>query len=234
MRRSLILLALLLSVPWAALAQTPTPAHVQSTIAGSALDLLPDTNNGEVEVIAHGEPDASGFIPIVVRNNTSHAVGGASAQVAVRDAGGQLIAFGETMINHAMKPYLLNPGDVAIGFISLGVVAIPDDAEFTYSAAAGEPDGFMADLNVDVEFVEVNWIDNRIVGMAVNPSDQALSDIYLMATCFDESGMPVLSDVTTAAGPDANSTTLFQMGGVFGDLSLCERFLIAGTGRPRN
>lgn len=225
-----VLFATAFILPMMAIAQTPTASHVQSTIAGTALHLLPDTNNGEVEVIAAGEPNAQGYIPIVVRNNSDITVGGATAQVAARDAAGKLVGVGETLINHAMKPYLLNPGDIAIGFIVVQG-GVPDGAELTFSATASEPDGFLAARYTDVEFREVNWLQDRIVGEIINRSDKDLEEVYLMVTCFDSEGTPLLSDVmTVGVGVGAKSGTLFQMGGVFSDLSLCENYLIAGTG----
>jgi hypothetical protein len=231
MRGLLVLVALILS-PVGVLAQSPVAGNAQATIAGNALYLLPDTNNGEVEVIAHGEPSQHGFIPIVVRNNTNDPVVGATAQVAVRDNDDKLVGVGETLMNHALKPYWLNPGDVAIGFISLDG-EMPEGASFEYSATASAPGGFMDDVSIDVEFYDVNWLPNRIVGEFVNPSDRALSSTYLMVTCFDDDGTPVASDVSAIdLDIKPGTTALFQMGGVFADLSVCERFLIAGTGHP--
>lgn len=230
-RATFVLIALMM-FPLTASAQTPVAAHAQPTIAGNALHLLPDTGNGAVEVIAHGDLNPFGHIPIVVRNNTNDPVVGATAQVAVRDKAGNLVGVGETLTNHALKPYRLDPGDIAIGFISLDG-QMPDDATFEYSATGSAPGGFMDEMSIDVEFREVNWMPNRIVGEFVNPSDQPLASTYLMVTCFDDDGTPVASDVSTIdlnVAPD--STALFVMGGVFADLSACERFLIAGAGRP--
>ena len=54
-----------------------------------------------------------------------------------------------------------------------------------------------------------------------------------MLICVSSEGTPVASDVATIQDiVPAHGTTAFQMNGVFSDLSVCENFLIAGTGHP--
>lgn len=236
MKRHLVMLALLLIAPSVAAAQTPTSDHIQPTIAGTALELLPNTDNGEVEVIAFGPISRFGELPVVVRNNTSDVVAGVVVKVEARDADGKLIGVGESSeFIFGLAPYVLNPGDVSIGTVRLEG-EMPSDAEFTFSARAGDPDGFFAGLTADIEFGQIEWIQDRIVGEAINPHDVDLSGVSLQVGCFDADGSPLFVKLEFLTGDDiaAGETSTFQVGGSYTDYDQCENFLISGSGTPED
>ena len=156
---------------------SPTPGKAQATLAGNALSLLPDTNNGVVEVIAVGEKNGA-EIPVVVRNNSTEAVAGVVVKVEARDPAGKLIGVGESLSNHAPKPYLLNPGELDLGFVSIDG-DIQADAVYTFSVQSEPSPGKFVSFSIDVNFGEVNWLSDRIVGEIINPSDQPLTSHIL-------------------------------------------------------
>jgi len=231
MKRLLIVFAALVAlVPVGVLAQTPTTEHFQSTIAGNALDLLPDTNNGEVEVIAFGPIGQFGDIPVVVRNNTDEIVYGVSVKVEARDSDGKLIGVGETSPFMGTSPYQLEPGDIAIGgaHIQGGVAG---EAQLSFVTSTADPDDFLGMLNTDTEIAEVSWLSDRIIGEVVNPTEKALSAVFLTVVCFDNTGAPLVwLEDAIPSGVEANGSTTFQISGFPGAIAQCEQFLIAGTG----
>lgn len=217
-------------LPVTATAQTPV-ADRQPTIAGNAWEFVPDTDNGRLEVIAVGAFDPMyGHIPVIVQNNTNDAVSNAVAKVEIKDANGKLIAVGQSSTIFGLSPSLLNPGDIAMGYIDVeGEVA--GRYEYVYSVTASPTDDFMAEMMIDVAFGEVTWITDRIVGEVVNPTDRAVTGVSLTIMCFDQDGAPLFASVESLTETiPAQSSTTFQANGLFRDLADCERFLIAGTG----
>jgi len=205
-------------------------AVAQATIGGNALDLLPPGEGDAVAVIVSG-PLENGKIPLVVRNNTESAVAGVTVKVEARDASGALVAVGETTGGQALKPYLLHPGEVAIGFASLQG-DVPLDAVLTYAVASEPAPGMMGGFNVDLAFDEVTWLSDRIVGVARNPGDQAVGGTYMNLVCFAPDGTPSRAEPSTIQEDVApGGTAPFQIDG--GYVTGCERFLVAATAHPR-
>jgi hypothetical protein len=229
-RFALLLLAILL-LPITVVAQTPTSDQKQSTIAGTAFEFLPESDEDEVEVIAHGQIEST-RLPVVVRNNTDEVVSGVVAKVEFRDQAGKLIGVSESFeFFGGLAPYFLNPGDLSIGYIYVEG-EIPANAELEFSTRAGDPDDFMSGLYADIEFGEVNWVTDRLVGEAINASDSLISGVSLIALCFDADGNVTSSQTDTIREDiEAGGTASFQLSVYQDD---CEHFLIAGTGTPED
>lgn len=230
--RSLLVLIALIASPFGAIAQTPeSAAHDQPTVAGTAMHLLPDTNNGEVEVIAVGVIDQFGRIPVIVRNNTDREVVDAIAKVDVRDAAGKLIGVGDSGGFSGLAPSHLRPGDIAIGYITLTGLFPGRDDVLTYSATATDKDEALIDILVDVEFGELNWITDKIVGEVKNPTDEPMVSVSMKIVCFNADGtLNLAADAYILGEIPALSAATFQADGAIEDLTQCERFLIAGSG----
>lgn len=208
---------------------TPAAGTQQETLAGNAFGLLPPGTADKVVVLTTGAL-ANSYIPVIIKNNSAKTVYDVVAKVEARDAAGRLIGVGETPASHALKPSILNPGDIGLGFVYLEG-EIPADAALKYSVKSSTEVPSYAIYKADVEFGEVNWLGDRIVGEMINPAKEPISSVYLMVTCIGSDGIPLLSDVATVQESiGAGESTAFQMNGVFGDLSLCENFLIAGSG----
>lgn len=236
--RIVIILALAMSFgAEQTIAQSGTPVSTgkQTTIAGNALNLLPEVDTGTVEVITAGERKGTN-IPVVVKNNSESAVADVVAKVEIRDNTGKLIGVGDTAngaFARSLKPYLLNPGDVAVGVIYVeGNFAA--DATYTYLALSSKAPGRSAASNIDVEFGEVNWLGDRVVGEVVNPANKPLISVDLTLICISVEGMPLAADVGAINDEmvPAGATSSFQMTPIYADFAQCENFLISGTGRP--
>jgi hypothetical protein len=186
-------------------ASIPTPGNVeqvnvlaegmQLTIGGSALPLLLPCAAGEVSVIANGALE-NGQMPLVIRNNTDEPVVGSVVKVEFRDAAGSLLGVGDTDGGHQMKPYRLEQGEVGLGFVYIEG-DIPGDAQVTFEATYENPPGMMDDFSVDLQFPEVTWLGDRIVGTAVNPSDQTVGGTYMNFVCFGNDGTPIAAEPST-------------------------------------
>lgn len=232
--RITLALVAMLAFTGGATAQTPEAGHEQATIAGTALDLLPDINSDTVEVIAHGEIDQIGNLPVVVRNNSDDPAIAISVKADIRDANGSLAGVSESNSLIDSMPYHLEPGDVAL--VTLTIQGqMPANPSFAFSVTVGDPDDIvtsaMGENIIDVRFGEVTWLTDRIVGEVVNPSDRVLSSIALTAFCFDENGTP--TNATTEPVMEqiqAEQSTTFQLSGVFNSLVDCEQFLVTGFG----
>jgi hypothetical protein len=205
----------------------------QATVGGNALGLLPTGIADEVSVIASGALEY-GQIPLVVRNNTDEAVAGVVVKIELRDTAGELVGVADRDGGHPMKPYLLQPGDVAIGFVFIEG-DVPADSEIEFTTTYEDPPGMLGDFNIDLEFPDVTWLMDRVVGTAVNPSDETIGGYtYMNMVCFDEEGTPIDAEpnvIEEEIGP--GDAVTFQ-GGDLVHASNCENFLIAATGHPKN
>lgn len=214
------------SPPDPATAADPTS---QRTIGGNALDLLLAGESGEVVLIATG-PLERGQIPLAIRNNTDTAVAGTTVKVEAKDASGVLIAVGETTGGQILKPYLLQPGEVAIGFASLQG-DVPSDATFAFAVDAEEAPGLMGDFIVDLEMQEATWRSDRIVGVARNPAEETVGGTYMNVVCFASDGTPTRAEPATIQEDiEPEATATFQIDGAY--VADCERFLVAATAHP--
>ena len=88
-------------------------------------------------------------MPIAIRNNTAHPVTQIAAQGALHDASGKPVATGS---DQGFHPALLQPGEVALGFIYLGVgSSVPSGSTMTVqvsSRPSSSPSTYRADLVV--------------------------------------------------------------------------------------
>lgn len=208
---------------------SPPTAGVQTTLGGNAFPLLAPGTTEDVEVVAHGEYDGN-IIPVLIRNNSGDTVYNIEAKVEVRDASGSLIGVGESSSSHALKPGILNPGEYAIGWVFLDA-DVPADAEMTFKALFETEPDFMSDFSINLHFGEINWLQDKIVGEVVNPKDTAVRNVWLNALCIGPNGELLSAEIHNLDETiPAEGVSAFQMnGGVFGDLTTCENFVISGT-----
>jgi hypothetical protein len=179
------------------LPSTPV-AGAQATLGGNAMHLLPPGEKDRVTVISVGTLESNEIdVPIVVRNNTAEPVAGIVVKGEVRDTQGKLLAVADTDGGHQLKPYLVNPGEVAVGFVQFGQLDVPVDATFTYSTTFEKAPGAMSDFNIDLVFIEAVWLSDRIVGTVRNPISLAVGGTYMNIVCLSPDGILVDSDPAT-------------------------------------
>lgn len=210
----------------------PVTAGGQKTVSGNALELLPSGEPGRVVMLASG-PLESGYLPVVVRNNTNAAIASPVVKVEARDTAGQLIAVGESSPSQTLKPYLLQPGQVAIGFAYMPG-EVPIDTVFSFNVEAEEPPGLIGNFMVDLGINEATWLKDRIVGVASNPSNSLVGGTYMNVVCFTPDGTPTHAAPATMQGYiEPGGTALFQIGSNEKYVLDCEHFLIAATAHPQ-
>lgn len=214
---------------------TTTVAAVQAAATLSSpylqgtLDLqLPPGEPDEVTVIAVGPPQSA--TPVLVRNNTSDVIE-VHLSATARDSTGALVGSGE---DQGVKPVRVEPGQVAIGYVYLGIDDPPSGATVDVSARGEEVDdnfGALPAVVVEHNLAAGQFGQQQVVGIVRNDNDERMEGpISVLVMCFDEAGAPL----TTAGGfTDIDALEPGQEGSfsvdLFGDTG-CPRYLVGASG----
>ena len=191
---------------------------------------IPDGEEGALSVVAIGVADeASGTVPVVVRNRTDTVLAGVEVSGTARDGAGKLMGSGSSQ---GFAPELVNPGEWAFGYVYIDGVKAAKDTAFDFTATGNEPDEFLG--SVDVEIVEVeltkgSYGDN-LVGIVSNPTEEEVTGpIDVSVACFDKTGTLVSthsgfadSDPLAAGGTSSFSIDLFD--------DTCENWAMGSSG----
>lgn len=143
---------------------------------------LPAGTPGEVAVIAQTAGlDRSGSLPVVVRNNTDSAVSGIEMTGRARVDGG-LAATGSSQ---GFEPAIVEPGEIAFGYVYFDYDAEADGAQFELSVSSDDGAGFNLPAVID----ELAATDDGIVGIVTNPGSKPISGpIAVSVACFGADG----------------------------------------------
>lgn len=207
----------------------PADARVSPFVGGNQSPQLPDGDLGIISVIKIGTYDGS-VLPIIVRNNTNESVIRISVTAIARAGDGSMLATGSDQTFH---PNLVKSGEIAFGYIYFGMdTKLPDDTTYEFEIDSYSLDSDFASFeNIrDLEVVEQNLIDNRIVGMLKNSQEVLLSSpISVAVYCFDENGslLGYRGSYASAEKINPGDTIPFQV-----ELydSLCPIYLVASSG----
>jgi hypothetical protein len=170
----------------------PSPQPTKSLyLAGNASPSFPAGDPGKVAVVAQAPltlpvPSGGETLPIAVRNNRPGSVTEITAQGIVRDAGGKIVGTGT---DQGFHPALLQPDQVALGFIYLGIgTNLPAGSAIAVQASrkpASSSNTYFSDLLV----TEVNNTGQQVVGTIKNPRTHAVQAPYSVDVfCVDSSG----------------------------------------------
>jgi hypothetical protein len=149
-------------------------------LAGNASPSFPPGDPGKVAVVAQAPltlpiPSGGEAVPIAIRNNSPVSVSQIAAQGIVRDGGGKIVGTGT---DQGLHPALLQPGQVALGFIYLGIgTNVPAGSAITVQASgklASSSNTYFADLLV----TEVSNTGQQVVGTIKNPRAHAVQAPY--------------------------------------------------------
>jgi hypothetical protein len=127
-------------------------------LTGNASPTYPAGTPGQIAVVAQATlalpvPSGGETVPIVVRNNTAHTVTRIAAQGAVHDASRKPVATGS---DQGLHPAVLQPGQVALGFIYLGPgSSVPTGSTMTVQVSARPSSSPTTDV-ADLVVMEVN------------------------------------------------------------------------------
>jgi hypothetical protein len=172
-------------------------------------------------------PSGGETLPIAVRNNTPGSVTEITAQGIVRDAGGKIVGTGT---DQGFHPALLQPGQVALGFIYLGIgTNVPAGSTITVQAS-GKPASSSNTYFADLLVTEVNNTGQQVVGTIKNPRAHAVQAPYSVDVyCTDRSGglreIGGFADVSTDLAPGATSGSTVDLAG-----TPCPQFIVGASG----
>lgn len=191
---------------------------------------IPDGEDGELSIVVIGEVDeASGTVPVVVRNRTDAALTGIEVSGTSRDGAGKLVGSGSSQ---GFAPESINPGEWAFGYVYIDGVKATKDTSFDFTATGNEPDEFLSSIDVEiaeVELTEGSYGDN-LVGILSNPTDDEVTGpVDVSVSCFDKAGALIgthsgFADADSLApgGTSSFSVDLFE--------DTCENWAMGSSG----
>lgn len=198
----LVAVAPLLLAPVVTFAQDATPeaAHAQVTVAGTALELLPEGASDTLDVIAVGpyvQNDVStvgslGYVPFVLRNNTPDTLTSIDVALDVRSEQGLLFAAGRA--TDLFAPTTLEPGDVAIGIVGLvsDEVVLPSTPVFDFTVESHPVRESAARGVGGFRILDTDVVAGQLVGQVQNETGALQTYVEPVVMCFTEDGTPSL------------------------------------------
>ncbi len=204
----------------------PVDARASDYIGGNESPNLPAGEPEKLSVIAVGKYDGN-ILPIVVRNNTSHDIIRTQVSAIARSSDGSMLATGG---DQTFKPNYVKPGEITLGYIYFDQATLPDDAKFEFEVTAADPKTTIYENIRDLDVIEQNLLQNRIVGMLKNSQEGTVSGpIQAVVYCFDEQGtlLSYSADFTSKDTAAPGESIPFQV-----ELfkSTCPIYLVAGSG----
>lgn len=206
-------------------AKTPSSKN----LANVTMPTFPVGEPSGIAIVAQAQKlDRSGSIPVVVRNNTGGTVNRIKVSGTIRDSQGALLASGS---DQQFLPNVVAAGEVAIGYVYFGFgTTLPKEWKAEFQTSATPIDKSRFENIRDLEVVEFNRVDKRIIGSLVNPHPESVNGpIGVRLMCFDKTGTPT-GVFTDFAEPDKlaqNAKTSFQIE-LYGDA--CTSFVFGGSG----
>jgi len=213
-----------------AVVPTFNSAHL---LAGTAKPTFSAGAAGKIDTVYVGkilrDPSGSAELPIVLRNNTQHAISHIDATATARNSAGALIATGQSQ---ETDPAQLAPGEAALSFIyfQIGTAPVPDTATFgfTFETIAADTSSYNT---ATAKVTEANLSGGSIVGTATNATRASMQGPYSVNVyCFDAAGAIVdtsggFADQNANVAPGGNLTFTVSLYG-----RACPNFLVGVTG----
>jgi len=207
----------------------PADARLSDYIGGNISPELQAGDPGTISIISIGKYKGS-VLPIVVRNNTSQSVIRIAVSAVARASDGSMLASGG---DQGFNPNFVNPGEISMGYIYFGYdIKLPDDVTFEFESTAENSVSDFAEFeNIrDLEVVELNYVDNRVVGSLRNSHNEIVGGpIDVVVFCFAEEGrlLGQYSNFTDKEKAEPNDTIPFQVQ-IYDDQ--CPIYLVAAYG----
>ena len=165
-----------------ALPLQPADARASSYVGGNASPQFPNGEPGQLSVGLLGVNKDT--IYIFVRNNTTTPVKDISVTAVVYSSDGNMYATSSGA--QGFTPTFIRPGEISLGYIGFLDVTLPTDATYKFEVTADPSDS--PEGTYDLDFVDVNLVENRLVGNFVNSYSDVIGGPYVSAFCFDETG----------------------------------------------
>jgi len=204
----------------------PADARASAFVSGNASPELPAGELGGVAIIALGQFAGKSSVRFVARNNTTEAIGRIEVSAVACTADGSMFAVGE---GNAYDPNVIGPGEIVFGHVYFGAAELLSDVTIEFDVSYElVKEGRFENIR-DLEILEFELIENRIVGMLQNPHDEAITfPIGVQVHCFDEQGsvLSTYQDYTPKDEMEPKGTIPYQV-----DLrGECPTYLITARG----
>lgn len=196
-------------------------------LAGPGLEFLPAGTAGEVEVVLAGTYDGS-RLPIVIRNNTDEEISDITVSATVKSADGALIGAGGDL---DIKPFAVEAGSYAIGYLYFDGIDLAPDVEFEYDIDYEEGVDLNFLYSIDLEVGDVAYLDGRLVGELINSSNEVAKGPFgISVACISPEGdlLDYWDGYSDKEEADPGESIPFQVEGYSG--ADCRNFVIAGSG----
>lgn len=191
--------------------------------------VIPDGEPGKLSVVLHGPLTGSGTVAVVVRNRTDKVLHDLAVTGTARGADGTLVGSGASQ---GLAPGRVDPGEWAFGYVFFSG-EVPDGASYDLTATGGTDAGYVS--STEIPIVEVNQVqgDNplEVVGIVENPTDEALTYVWISVACFDGPGTGIVHAERGSSDADqlqAKGTGSFSLS-LYG-VESCANFAAAATG----
>lgn len=185
---------------------------------------FPNGDPGFVSIIIQGtviQPD--GTVSIVVRNNTSKAVGPIEIAGTARDQSEKVVGSGSSQ---GMNPAVVAPGEIAFGYVFFDTDLAGTQPSFKFTVSSLPVSSHFRPLLVD----EINLVSKKILGSVTNNSEGNVSGpISADVICFGSDGniLRTHSDFVAPYDLPAGATGSFAID-LFSDA--CPSGLLASSG----
>lgn len=159
------------------------PFNASGLLGGNVTPTFGDGEPGEISVVHIGAKLADqGVLLFAFRNNTDEAIAHVDWTAAAR-SGGSVVGSGSSQ---GTSPSVVQPGEVALSYIFFdNIDAIPDDAEFEFSASPSKADTSSYNTAA-LKVTEANVVGESIVGAAVNEAGADTTGPFAVSIyCFD-------------------------------------------------
>ena len=136
----------------------------------------------EVSIVATGaEDELSDSVTIIVRNNTTEAIGLIEATGTARDSAGALVGSGSSQ---GFQPVVVAPGEIAYGYVYFDG-GFPEGSTFEFDVKGDEVDTYFQPITV----TEINNTGDAIIGGVSNDTGvDVTGPISVKVLCFTADG----------------------------------------------
>lgn len=202
----------------------PDPQEGTASLTGTVTD-LPAGEPGKLDLILGGGSAGINRVPWVVRNNTDETVTEIEVTVTVRDGTGALFSSGST---HAVAPFTVAPGEIAIGYSYIGRDTPPADATYEFHVSHNTAG---STREVDIPVTEFSVREGQATGLIENTSTQRLRFVSAVFVCFDNDGALTFGDDTYANNSDLDAGAVSPFSARLSRVT-CTDYLTGASGRP--
>ena len=208
--------------------------NASGLLAGSASPApIPAGTPGKVTVVVVGqvnnsETSGGAHVPVIIRNDTSAAVGDIVVTGQALDSTGNVAS---TVSSDGTWPSVLQPGQAALAYVHSSVGTLPTGGTFKFTVQSSS-DLSSVNLRIVQSSISPSSLPTNatITGEAINPSSSLVTSANVGVFCFSSSGALIgdaegqLGQSTISPGTTANFSVETFMS--------CPTYLVGANGTP--